>query len=308
MEAACRQVAGLELIKVGAATDLPGLAPTMDALVIGDTSYTPDVAAMLKRDATKLRWIHFASAGYDSAIRNGVPSGAIVTNSSPAWAAIVAEHAFALLLGLVRRVAEAERARTQAQWKRPDFLKSVGTLEGKRAVIVGFGNIGREIASRARAFGMSVVGVARQSRTEPLAERIVGPEGLPALLPEADVLIISAPLTAATKGLIGSAALATMKPSALLINVSRGGIIPDSAVLEALTAKRLAGAGLDVFETEPLPADHPLWKLENTIITPHVAGFGSMPGFVRMSEIVRDNATALIAGRPLSHLADLSGG
>jgi phosphoglycerate dehydrogenase-like enzyme len=202
-------------------------------------------------------------------------------------------------------VHQAERDRAKGEWGRPAMLRASGSLEGLRLVVLGFGNIGREAALRARAFGMKVTGIARSPRREELAEQIVGPDQLRAWLPQADVLLIAAPLNSGTRGLIGAAELALMKPASLVVNVARGEIVSETALAEALAAGRLAGAGIDVFDTEPLPKEHPFWALGNVILTPHTAGFGSTAGFGRMAAIVGDNAQRLIAGQPLLHVVDM---
>jgi len=306
IESACAGIAGLEVVCVPALSDLASMAGDIDALVTGATSYTADVAAALRSDAKKLRWIHFASAGYESVFQHGVPAGVQVTNSGPAWAPIVAEHAMALMLALVRHIPDAERARQTEAWIRPQLMKVLGSLEGLRLVSLGFGNIGRETARRAQGFGMKISGVARTSREEPLAESVVGVSELYAVLPQADVLLIATPLNSKTKDLIGAAELALLKPSAILINIARGGIVSEPALIEALSLNKLAGAGLDVADTEPLPAGHPFWTLKNVVITPHIAGFGSSLGLRTMADIVRENAQRLTDGRPLVHLVDLS--
>jgi phosphoglycerate dehydrogenase-like enzyme len=306
LEEACRAVASIDLIRITDPAALPDAVRDADCLVVGSIGYTAGVAGIIRQHATRLRLLQFASTGFETAVIHGVPDGVVVANTGSAWAPIVAEHTLALILGLLRRIHEAERDRAAARWRRPELVRTVASLEGAHLVIVGFGNIGREVARRARVFGARITGVARHLRDDMLADRMVGGDRLAAVLPEADILVLATPMNISTANLIGAKEFSLLKPGALLINIARGGVVAEAALADALTSGRLAGAGLDVFETEPLPPDSPLWGLPNVILTQHVAGMGSPIGFVRMAEIIRDNAIRLAAGHTPLYVVDLS--
>ena len=212
----------------------------------------------MRTKAARLRWIQFGSAGIDAAIRHGVPTGVMLTNAGSAWAPTVAEHAFALLLGLARKLHDFERLRAAASWQRDTMTDTVSSLDGGRLLVLGFGPIGREVSRRADAFGMRTIAIATTPRDHPLVERVAATSDLAALLPAADAIVIALPLTPATRHLISSRELSLCKRSALIVNVARGAIIDSVALLDALMSDRIGGAGLDVFPDEPLPADNPL--------------------------------------------------
>jgi phosphoglycerate dehydrogenase-like enzyme len=179
-----------------------------------------------------------------------------------------------LVLASARRLPEAIRAQDARRWIGND-LSGLRTIRGLTLGIVGLGSIGRELARMASALGMTVIGT-RQETGGPAPEGVAeqfGPSGLPALLARADFVVLAAPLTRETRGMIGPAELQLMKPSAWLVNVARGKLVDQSALAEALGRGTIAGAALDVFEREPLPPSSPLWAMTNVILTPHVAGF-----------------------------------
>jgi phosphoglycerate dehydrogenase-like enzyme len=189
-------------------------------------------------------------------------------------AVAVAEHALMLMLAAVRRLPDAVRAQSAGRWA-ADELSGLPALRGRTLLIAGLGAIGRELARMACGIGMRVVGTRRET-SEPVPEGVAaayGPAQLPELLPEADVVVLAAPLTTDTRGMIGAAELARMKPSAWLVNVARGKLVDEGALMASLERGAIAGAALDVFEHEPLSPASPLWSMANVIVTPHVAGF-----------------------------------
>jgi phosphoglycerate dehydrogenase-like enzyme len=167
--------------------------------------------------------------------------------------------------------------------------------------VVGLGDIGQAIARTARIFGMSVIGVSRTARRAPGVQTVHRPAALRTALPRADFVVVTVPLTRDTRGLIDDRALAAMKPSAWLINIARGPVVDEAALVQALEQRRIGGAVLDVFTTEPLPPEHPLWSLDNAVITPHIAG-PSTPA--EIAPIFNDNLRRYCAGRPLRHQVD----
>jgi phosphoglycerate dehydrogenase-like enzyme len=225
--------------------------------------------------AKKLKWVQVNFAGVESvlAIPELKNSAITLTNMKIVQGIEIADHAFALLLGLTRRIDVAVANRGTETWPSlADYGRPI-ELHGKTAVIVGVGGIGTQIAVRAKAFGMTVIGVdPNDIPFVPYLDRAVSPERLDDVLPEADVVFISAPHTPATEKMISAARFAKMKQGAFFIAVSRGKIYDAMALADALKSGHLAGAGVDVTDPEPLPKGHPLWTTGRVIITPHIAG------------------------------------
>jgi D-2-hydroxyacid dehydrogenase (NADP+) len=192
----------------------------------------------------------------------------------------------------------------QAQrWER----HPVGTLQGKTLAIVGLGAIGGEIAQRARAFGMRVLGVSRGGTPAAGCERVYATRDLHLALALADFVTVVVPLTEETRGLVDARAFAAMMPGARLVNVARGGVVDEDALLAGLRSGQVAGACLDVFAQEPLPAAHPLWSAPNVIVTPHIAGYRE--DYVeRALDVFADNLARFEAGTPLANVVHLDRG
>jgi len=208
----------------------------------------------------------------------------------------------ALLLALTRGLYQTIPAK--GKWEMPRNLNQLTDLRGKTAVIVGVGGVGTQIAERANGFGMIVIGVdPKDVAPSPVIKQMVKPSQLDSVLPQADVVFITVPETDATKGMIGSAQFKEMKRGAYFIAVSRGTIYSTDALVEALSSHQLAGAGLDVTNPEPLPANHPLWKFENVVITPHIAGASDV-SLSRVLEMLKENIRRFSAGEPLLNVVD----
>jgi phosphoglycerate dehydrogenase-like enzyme len=227
-------------------------------------------------DAKKLKWIHSTSAGVAQLMYPALrDSGILVTNPSGIFSVPMAEHTIGLLLALSRNFPDSVRQQDRKTWSQQelwDHPQHLTELNGKILLIVGFGSIGREIAKRAAAFGVRVWGVTRSGKGDSsFAEKIVAASLLHDLLPHADFVIIAAPETSETKNLIGVAEIASMKPGARLINVGRGSLLDEAALVRALETGVLGGAALDVAETEPLPKNSPLWNAPNMFLTPHTS-------------------------------------
>jgi glyoxylate/hydroxypyruvate reductase A len=255
----------------------------------------------LLADAPRLRWIQSFGAGVDHLLDLEIPPGVIVTRIVGAFSASMAEYvvgyAFASRLQ-VRRILEQQR---QAAWK--PF--NAPLLRGSTAVVVGLGSIGREVCRCLRAVGLRVLGVSRSGRPIDEADQTFPVEQLEAALPAADFLVLVAPLTPATRGLIGARQLARLPRHAWLFNLARGPLVVEQDLLAALRAGRLGGAVLDVFEREPLPPEHPFWSMEQVIVTPHLAG----PDEVEtVAEQFVANYRRFAAGEPLVGLVDLRRG
>jgi phosphoglycerate dehydrogenase-like enzyme len=227
--------------------------------------------------AGKLRWLHSAFAGVDELLHPAlVESDVRVTCSRGVSSAALADHAMGMLLALSRGLAVAVRDGASGSWNRERYFGGDPMpleLDGRVLGILGFGSIGREVARRGRAFGMKIHAFKRnRTQEEDLADRLFGPTELEEFLASADALAVTLPLTRATEGILDGRSLGWMKPGALLVNVARGRLIREEALVRVLETGRLSGAGLDVFEQEPLPAGSPLFRLPNVILTPHIAG------------------------------------
>jgi D-2-hydroxyacid dehydrogenase (NADP+) len=249
--------------------DLKARAPEADVLVVSGL-WRNEIAAT----TPKLRFIQSISAGTDQFDRQVLGAAGIrLASAQGSNERAVAEHAIALILALARQLHLARDNQAQRLW-RPmigDRARREDELGGKTIVIVGLGRIGLRLAGFAAAFGMRVVGVRRRGGSEPGVDRIVTPSELHAVLPEADILALTCPLTPETEGLVDAAAIAALKPGAFLINVARGRVVDEAALIAALREGRIS-AGIDCVYEEPLPADSPLWRLPNALVTPHSAG------------------------------------
>lgn len=228
------------------------------------------------KDAKKLKWLHSTAAGVAQLMYPELrDSGILVTNPSGVFSVPMAEHAMGLLLALARNFPDSVRQQDRAIWSQQDLWdkpQHLAEVNGQVLLIVGYGSIGRELGKRAKAFEMRVWGVTRSGEGDGnYVEKIFSAAQLHKALPEADYVVVAAPETADTKNLIGAKEIAKMKRGARLINVSRGSLVDEKEFVSALETGALAGAAIDVAETEPLPADSPLWRAPNLFITPHTS-------------------------------------
>lgn len=226
--------------------------------------------------ARKLRFVQSISAGVDQYGKDALrEAGVRLASAQGANAAAVAQHALSLILALARRLHHARDLQHAGKWTgmSPDPATREDEVTGKTLVIVGFGGIGAKLGDYARALGMRVVAVKRNvARLNGAADESVPTEKLKEVLPRADYVALTCPLTKETRHLIDAAALAAMKPGAALINIARGAVVDEAALVAALRSGSLKQAALDCFETEPLPKDSPLWAMDNVIVTHHVGG------------------------------------
>ena len=267
-----------------------------------------------------LRWVQLSSAGVDHLI--GTPlmrSSVLITTTSGIHGIPIAEYVMACMLALTRRLPELMRLQKQHQWPKGRWGEWLsGELRGATLGIVGYGSIGREVARLATAFGMRVLVVKRKPEvTRDQGYRVPGtgdPEGvlpssfypphkLKEMLPLCDFVVLSVPLTPQTEGLIGREELMAMKPSACLINVSRGKVVDEEALAWALREGRIAGAALDVFSQEPLPPESELWELPNVILTPHISA-ATYRYNDRATDLFAENLRRYLAGEELLNLVD----
>jgi D-2-hydroxyacid dehydrogenase (NADP+) len=248
---------------------------------------------MLKR-AGQLRWIQSLTTGTDAILKLGsLRPEVTVTSTRGMHGPQMSELVFFQMLSLLRDVRRLSKNQAEGRWERwPQAL-----LLGKTVVIVGVGAISESLAPRCKAFGMHVYGVSSSPRVPAGFDRIFNRSELQNAASLADFLVLIVPLTPQTENLIDSSVLAAMKPSAYLLNVARGGVLDEVALLTALREKRLAGAALDVFREQPLPPEHPLWRAENVMITPLIGGMSNIY-LDQAYDIVRDNLRHFLAGRP----------
>jgi phosphoglycerate dehydrogenase-like enzyme len=228
------------------------------------------------KDGKKLKWIHSTAAGVSQLMYPELrDSGILVTNPSGIFSVPMAEHVIGLLLALARNFPDSIRQQDRALWSQQelwDKQQHLTELNGQVLLIVGYGSIGREVAKRAKALDMRVWGVTRSGQGDrTFAEKIFAAAQLEEALPDADYVLIAAPETAETKQLIGAAQLAKMMRGARLINVGRGSLLDEAALIRALESGALGGAALDVVQTEPLPVTSPLWRAPNLMLTPHTS-------------------------------------
>ncbi len=256
------------------------------------------------RAAKKLKWVQITSAGVKPYLYPElVESEVVMTNAQTLSSAAIADHGFAMLLALTRKLNHFIPDRTRETWRGGSY--GLEELEGKTAVVIGTGGIGANVARRARAFGMTVIGVDPEEFPPRLSfDRMVYPDRLDSVIREADAVFVCAPHTKDSEGMMGPAQFELMKRGSYFIALSRGKVYDMPALVKALDSQKLAGAGVDVTDPEPLPKGHPLWKFENAIITPHVATQGLLGGKLRL-EVYKDNIARFAAGEKLRNIVDM---
>lgn len=264
------------------------------------------------RGARRLRWAHSGAAGVGSSLFPEMrASDVVLTNSAGVHAEPMAEHGLAMILHFARGLDRAVRAQAGGRWAHaeltaPDspLLREEGEVAGRVLGVVGYGGIGSALGRRAHALGMRIRAIRRTSGdSPPEVERLDGPDGLPALLAAADYVALTVPETSETRQLIGEAELERMRPGAVLINLARGAIVDEEALVRALAERRLRGAGLDVFGREPLPPDHRMWTLDNVLLTPHVGGTSGR-FWERETDLIVRNVRRYLAGEELENRVD----
>lgn len=283
-----------------------GIEPELrDAEVIFTISLRPEQFIAARR----LRWIQAPTAAvHQFLFPELINSDVVLTNATEVHGPVVAEHVIAMIFALAKKVPQAAVLQRQCVWgqetmwnEKPHLREIAGATLG----LIGVGSIGRRVAKMASALGMRVIAVREhvQKGTPEGVETVFPTSDLNKLLSQSDYVVVAAPLIPATDGLIGTAQLAVMKPEACLINVGRGPQVEASALVEALRAHKIGGAALDVFDHEPLPADSPLWALDNLLITPHTAGLTEKLWY-RHYELFSDNLRRYLAYQPLQYVVD----
>jgi phosphoglycerate dehydrogenase-like enzyme len=272
--------------------------------------------------APHLRWIQFHWAGLDHALEEPIlqREGMNITNMSGASASQMGEHAIMMMLALGHHLTDILSHQKKADWPSGRWeLFTPHELRGSTVGIVGYGSIGRQIARMLQVLGATVLATKRdvlhpedtgyivEGLGDPggdLVNRLYPPQALCSMLKECDYVVVTLPRTTATRGLLGAKELSSIKPTAFLVDISRGEIVDHSALIPLLREHKIAGAALDVFPVEPLPADSPLWKLPNVILTPHIAGFSSLYD-QRAVDLFIQNLQRYLEGLPLNNRLDL---
>lgn len=285
-----------------------------EVLYTGRVLPTPD-------QVPALRWIQFHFAGVDFALEQPLlqKPEILATTLSGAAAPQMAEYALGMILALARRLPEIAAHQARAEWPRERWERFRPVdLRGSTVGIIGYGSIGREIARLLNAFGAKVLAAKRDvmhpedpgyiipGLGDPGGDafsRLYPFQALKSMMKECDFVVVTLPLTAETRGLVGAAEFSAMKPSAYLINLGRGGVVDQAALLVALQEKQIAGAALDVFAEEPLPAGHSFWKLPNVIVSPHIAGMSNYYN-ERAMDLFIENCKRYLAGTPLLNRFD----
>lgn len=269
--------------------------------------FVGDIRPEEVRAAKKLKWVQTMSAGVEGVLflsggNDLRDSNIVLTNNKIVQGPEIADHAMAMLLSLTRRLPRyMAEMHNEALDHRPfDGIE----LRGKTAVVIGVGGIGMQIAQRAWAFGMTVIGIDPEDKPfSPFLASVVKPDQIDEVIPKADVVFISAPHTERSHKEMGSHEFDLMKPHSYFIAVSRGGVYDMNGLVKGLDSRQLAGAGVDVTDPEPLPKGHPLWKFDNVIITPHIAGRSDQDN-ARMVGTVKENLERFVEGKPLVNVVD----
>ena len=277
-----------------AATPSEAAGAVADAEILYAWKFPPQLYAK----AGRLKWLQVMGAGVDWALVPELPEHVQITRAPGVFGPWMAEYVLAWCLWVTQRMKPYRDAQRQRRW---DDHVLPDRLGGKTLTIVGLGDIGRDIARAARGLGMRVLGVSRRGRPVREAARMYPVAAMTRALREADFVVLLLPLTPETRGIIGADALAAMKSTAWLINIARGAVADEGALMQALEQRRIAGAVLDVFDREPLPPSHPLWKMDNVVVTPHISGPSTADA---LTPVFNDNLARYLAGRPLRHVVD----
>lgn len=288
----------LDWTVVASPDDVARAAPGAAIYVTSNRTCKPATGEALRRHGSALRWMHFTSAGIDNGIAMGIPDGVIVTNSAGIRAGNVSEHALALLLALVRKLPDLMACQRAHAWRRAEMTPHIGSLSDAVVCVIGRGPIGRELARKLKGVNARPITVSRTLDADGVVEQVFPRERLHEALAIADAVAICTAGDESARHMFSTVEFAAVKPGALIVNVARGSIIDEAALIAALKEGRIAGAGLDVVATEPMPADNPLWDMANVIISPHVAGQGSS-GYPEQRRLFGDNLARFRAGKPM---------
>jgi glyoxylate/hydroxypyruvate reductase A len=271
------------------------LAP--DVEVVYGWKVPPEVLAR----ARQLRWVQVMGAGVERFLVPELPAHVVVTRA-PVFGHWMAEYVLGWCLWLTQKMETYRAAQRERRWIQEIEPEALG---GRTMTIVGLGDIGRALARAAAALGLRVLGVSRRARRVPHVDRVYTRAALARALAAADIVVLAVPLTPETRGLIGPRELAALKPSAWLVNVARGPVVDEAALVAALSERRIAAAILDVFDEEPLPPDHPLWALPNVVVTPHISGPSKAE---EITQVFNENLGRYVRGERVKYVVDKKGG
>ena len=298
-EAVAEAAAGVDVIAVSSVADALGYVADADAVIGYCAQQLIDVAQYLQ-------WMQITSAGAERCVGvNGIRNGEVLlTNMQKMSSPVIAEHVTAMVLALTRGLVPFGKVMETGQWQRRSVITDqMQSIAGKTMLVVGLGGIGTEVARRAAALEMRVIGTRRSSREGPDFVEYVGlSDELLELAGKADFIVNALPITPETSGLFDKEFFAATRRGANFINVGRGKTVVTADLLAALESGQLAGAGLDVMDPEPLPSNHPLWQMQNVIITPHVAGRGG--DRFRHTTLIQENVRRFIAGDALLNVVN----
>lgn len=309
---------GWELVVVGSSSDASGdgahgvSAEALAAVRDAEVYLGLGVPAELLRVGTRVRWVHTGTAGVGASLSPEMLSRDVIfTNSAGIHGPPMAESVVGMILYFARGFDFAVRGQAEARWWKEPFEGAdtpVREVAGSTVGILGFGGIGREVARRVMALGARVLALKRRpAEAVEGVQILLGRDGLVQLARESDYFVITAPHTPETEGIVGAELLGAMKPGAVLVNVARGALVDEDALVRALRSGRLRGAALDVFRTEPLPPEHPLWRCPNVLITPHVSAF-TRGYWEREWALIEENLRRYLDGRPLVNVVDKQAG
>lgn len=289
---------GAGAIVIARAGDIEHQVGDADVVLVSDFAATN--AERVWRKAAKAQWIHVRSTGVDHLLTPSLIEHPAVLTNGRCFDRTIAEFVLAQLLALAKDLPQSVRAQSAGSWQ----PRVTDRLDEARVLVIGPGAIGSQIAALLRAIGVDVDGAGREERSGRGGfGRIRSTAGLTSYIGDYDYVVVAAPLTEQTRHLIDTRVLASMKPSARLVNIARGAIVDEPALVDALAGGTIAGAALDVFETEPLPQDSPLWSMPNVLLTPHLAG-----DFVgwreRQYRLFADNFARFLAGEPMRNVVD----
>ncbi|MBZ9733608.1 D-2-hydroxyacid dehydrogenase [Mesorhizobium sp. CA18] len=279
---------------------LPALIERTAAEVVYSIRFdgTPRYPRQVLVESPTVKWVSIGGSGTDH-LGRWDPNHVTVTNSAGVAAGMLAEYALGAMLSFSLDLRGFERRQQARQWGGG----RVEPIEGKTILILGLGKTGEAVARRAQAMGMRTLGIRARPKPMLSLDEVHGPDALLPLTGRADFIVCCVPLLSTTRGLLGEAAFAAMKPSVVLIDISRGGVIEEKALLAALDAGRIKGAALDVFATEPLPAEHPLWSYDNVAVTPHCAAV--YDGWdIKSVRMFADNLARYRRGEPLENVVN----
>lgn len=283
----------------------PLTAEQADAFARAEVIWALDVPMDLPPLAPRLRWIQAIGSGVGQFVSSRLPEGGVtLTNAAGIGAGPIAEWSLARILQLLKQLPAHDESARRHEWRNTDAWM----LEGKTVAIIGLGAIGRAVATRARAFGTRIVATRRTwapGMTDPDCDELFGPDSLHDVLGQADVVVVTATGGQENEGMFDAAAFAAMKRRSIFVNVARGWLVDEPALIEALRSGHLSGAATDVARTEPLPADDPLWDAPNLLISPHNSARGEGYGR-RAFALLLQNLQRYVTGRPLLNVVDLS--